>query len=146
MTDNDAHVGEGVPVDKWPPGTVVQHATGGRVTLSHRKADESGWWNTDKSGLSDVALQQGLHDGTWRVVDGSDQGEVPEIFYVTGHTVAEGLRALSERFAIEDNLVLIGLWNVEPPEREGYPEAYLQVVVTHLATEHSGSNAPGPVA
>lgn len=66
--------------------------------------------------------------------------ETPEVIYVTGHTVAEGLRALAERFEADDDLVLIGLWNIEPPEREGYPEAYLQVVVTHLEAALSDSS------
>lgn len=38
---------------KLKPGTVVRHRLGGTVILSHRKADESGWWNTDASGLDD---------------------------------------------------------------------------------------------
>lgn len=133
------HSGEIAAVDKFPPGTVLQHVSGGRSTLSHRKADESGWWNTDKSGFSDVVLQQGLHDGTWSVVDGSDLPEVPEIIHITGHTVPEALRSLAERFEVDDDLVLIGLWNVEPPGHD-YPEAYLQVVVTHINTPHSGSS------
>ncbi len=66
-------------------------------------------------------------------------GEVPEIFYVNGQSVAEGLRDLAERFEQDDDLVLIGLWNIEPPEREGYPEAYLQVVVTHLEADPASS-------
>lgn len=69
---------------------------------------------------------------------GESAGETPEIFYVTGHTVAEGLRSLAERFEADDDLVLIGLWNIEPPEREGYPEAYLQLVATTFNEPHPG--------
>ncbi len=58
--------------------------------------------------------------------------ERPEIFYVPCSSVSEGLQLLAQRFDTDDDLVLIGLWNIEPPDRE-YPEAYLQVVVTHLA-------------
>lgn len=70
--------------------------------------------------------------------------ERPEIFYVPGTSTAEGLRALAERFDADDDLVLIGLWNIEPPEREGYPEAYLQVVATHLAEPQVTSTEPQP--
>lgn len=40
-------------------GTVVKHSSGGTVTLSHRKTDGSGWWNTDGSGLADRAWESG---------------------------------------------------------------------------------------
>lgn len=44
-------------------GTVVVHKSGGAVTLSHRKDDDSGWWNTDGSGLADFAWES----GDWKV-------------------------------------------------------------------------------
>lgn len=39
----------------WGPGDVMTHRLGGTVTLDHRKDDDSGWWNTDGSGLDDHA-------------------------------------------------------------------------------------------
>ena len=37
------------------PGTIARHRHGGEVTLERRKEDDSGWWNTDGSGLDDAA-------------------------------------------------------------------------------------------
>lgn len=41
------------------PGTVMLSDNGGRVVLSHRKDDDSGWWNTDGSGLADFVIESG---------------------------------------------------------------------------------------
>lgn len=39
------------------PGTVIVHKpTSTTITLSHRKPDGSGWWNTDGSGFADAVL------------------------------------------------------------------------------------------
>jgi hypothetical protein len=40
-------------VSEIKPGTIMVHRTGGVVVISHRKDDDSGWWNTDRSGLVD---------------------------------------------------------------------------------------------
>ena len=40
------------------PGTVLQSDKGNRVTISHRKADDTGWWNTDGSGFADFVLER----------------------------------------------------------------------------------------
>lgn len=113
-------------------------------TLKHRKADESGWWNTDKSGFADVALREGLISGSLVILDDPpEQGEVPEITYIEGVSVPDALRSLADRFEADDDLVLIGLWNVES---ESHP-ILLQVVVTHLDIEgpsHPGRDVPSP--
>jgi hypothetical protein len=41
------------------PGTRLQHTGGATVTLARRKSDDSGWWNTDGSGLCDAVLTGG---------------------------------------------------------------------------------------
>jgi hypothetical protein len=119
---------------KLHPGTILEHTTGGRVVLKHRKADESGWWNADKSGFSDVALREGLLSGDWTIVDPPEQGEVPEITYVEGASVPDALRSLADRFEADDDLEPVGLWNVES---DGHP-ILLQVVVTHLDVSANG--------
>lgn len=43
------------------PGTVVRHRDGSTVVLARRKDDDSGWWNTDTSGLADRVFT----DGDW---------------------------------------------------------------------------------
>jgi hypothetical protein len=35
------------------PGTIMVHRSGGVVVIDRRKEDDSGWWNTDGSGLAD---------------------------------------------------------------------------------------------
>lgn len=51
---------------KLRPGTVVTHATGGRLILATRKDDDSGWWNTDGSGVDDKVLSK---DAAFTVTD-----------------------------------------------------------------------------
>lgn len=81
-----------------------------------------------------MVLQQGLHDGTWRVVDPSEQGEVPDVFYVEGRTTQAALRRLAAQIEEDDDR----LWNVEG----GHYACTLQVVTTRLApTLPSGRNA-----
>lgn len=46
------------------PGTRLQHTGGATVTLARRKTDDSGWWNTDGTGLSDHVID---HYGEWTV-------------------------------------------------------------------------------
>ncbi len=46
------------------PGTVLRHRDGGTVILECRKEDDSGWWNSDGSGLADRVLTDGLE---WEV-------------------------------------------------------------------------------
>lgn len=43
--------------EKLEVGMVLRHKSGGEVTLSYRKEDDTGWWNTDGSGLSDRAVE-----------------------------------------------------------------------------------------
>jgi hypothetical protein len=45
------------------PGTVLRHKSGDHIVLKERKDDDSGWWNTDGSGLADFAF-----DDEWEVV------------------------------------------------------------------------------
>lgn len=49
------------------PGTMILHKSGTAVVLSHRKADGTGWWNTDRSGLADFVLD-GEDHGDWTIV------------------------------------------------------------------------------
>lgn len=55
--------------------------------------------------------------------------EVPDIFYVEEATVPGALRVLAARFENDSNLVLVGLWDVEPTEPW---LTRLQVVVTRM--------------
>lgn len=52
------------PFPDWKPGPRSARFDA-VVTLSHRKEDGSGWWNTDGSGLDDVLA---LASDTWEVV------------------------------------------------------------------------------
>lgn len=57
--------------------------------------------------------------------------EVPEIFYVDGARESQALCALAERFLADENMVLIGLWAMDP--LDSHPGGVrLQVVVTHM--------------
>jgi hypothetical protein len=60
------------------PNTVVRHRSGGIVTLARRKEDDSGWWNTDGSGLADSIWK----NGSWTVVTDWDPFTAPltEVF------------------------------------------------------------------
>jgi hypothetical protein len=40
-------------------GSQLQHSSGGVVTAHWRKADDSGWWMTDGSGLADRVFLRG---------------------------------------------------------------------------------------
>jgi len=48
------------------PGTYVMHWSGSVHQLAERKADGSGWWLKDGSGLSDDAFAQ---TGGWCLLD-----------------------------------------------------------------------------
>lgn len=82
-------------------GQVVRHkATGNLVVLSTRKADRSGWWNTDGSGLSDHAL---LDTGDWELLDDSS------VLWIGPTSESPGLR--------EQSFIAPPLLNVPPGTR-----------------------------
>ncbi len=60
--------------------------------------------------------------------------EVPKIIYVESNGigsngVADALRHVADRLDADDDLVLVGLWNVDPGEPW---QIRLQVVLTHM--------------
>jgi len=81
-------------------GTVMVHLpSGSAVVLDHRKDDDTGWWNTDRSGLADRVFAHEdwatLHDVVarldlaeavcrscrWVTEDGTEDGEPIEVGY-----------------------------------------------------------------
>lgn len=88
-------------------------------------------WNEDnlRADIVSVWGEHGAHVDVFDHMLKRLREERPEIRYVAGVTEVDCLRKLADDLEADDALVLIGLWNIEPPRPE---EVWLQAVLTHL--------------
>ena len=73
----------------------------------------------------------------------ASEREVTGVIYVQEHTMAETLRVLATHFDADPNLVLIGLWNMEPIPSWSASEGRLQVVITRMVPAAAASAETG---
>lgn len=62
------------------------------------------------------------------VITGKHWVETFDVRYFDADRIADSLRLLADELETDDNLVLIGLWNIDPGR--GFAEGWLQVVLS----------------